>query len=135
MKKLKWYFLAFCVINTFITLFVAAVLYIYFPGENITPDYLLKIPLLSFCSVIPAMILFSKKDPSRREFIIRRILHFVFTVAVVVVLLLLFGWLEIRQLPFFITFFLLVFCTTTYIGFRGEKKLAQKINEKIKNQK
>ncbi|MDR0903737.1 MAG: DUF3021 family protein [Ruminococcus sp.] len=132
MKKLKWYFLAFCVINTFITLFVAAVMYIYFPGENITPDYLWKIPLLSFCSVLPAMVLFSKKDPSRREFIMRRILHFVFTVAVVVGLLLIYGWLETRQLPFFITFFMLVFCTTTYIGFRDEKKLADKINEKIK---
>jgi hypothetical protein len=139
MKKLSWYFLAFCVINTFITLFVAAVLYIYFPGESITPDYILKIPLLSFCSVIPALILFSKKDPSRSEFIVRRILHFIFTVAVVVGLLILFGWLEARQLPFFITFFMLIFCTTTYIGFRGEKKLAdrinEKINEKIKNQK
>jgi hypothetical protein len=109
-------------------------MYIFYPGEVITPDYLLKIPLLAFCSVIPAMVLFSKKDPSRREFIIRRILHFVFTVAVVVGLLLLFGWLDLRQLPFFITFFMLIFCTTTYIGFRDEKKLADKINEKIKNQ-
>jgi amino acid transporter len=110
-------------------------LYIFFPGENITADYLLKIPLLSFCSVLPALIIFSKKDPSRREFIIRRILHFVFTVLVVVGLLLLFGWLDVKQLPFFVAFFMLVFCITTYIGFRGENKLADKINEKIKNQK
>jgi hypothetical protein len=134
MKRLKWYFLAFCVINTALNLFVATLSYITFPGESITPDYLWKIPLMSFCSVLPAFFVFHKKDPTRREFIVMRILHFILTFAVVIGLQILYGWLDFKQLPFFLIIFMLVFCTTTYIGFRGEKKLADKINDRIKNQ-
>jgi hypothetical protein len=133
-KKLKWYFLAFCVINTCITLFIAARFYFLSDADTITIDYLWKIPLLAFCSVIPAFVLFSKDNPSHREFIIRRILHFIFTAGIVVGLLLIYGWLETSYLMWFVLFFLAVFFTVTYVGFRDEKKLADKINEKIKNQ-
>jgi hypothetical protein len=129
------YFLMFCVINTFITLFVAVIFAVWNPGEMLTADYLWKIPLLAFCSVIPAMVLFTKKEPSRREFIVRRILHFLFTALVVVGILLIYGWLSAEFLIWFIIFFFIVFFTVTHLGFRGEKKLADKINEKIKNQK
>jgi amino acid transporter len=125
----------FCIINTFITLFVAVIFVVFNPGEMLTADYLWKIPLLAFCSVIPAMVLFTKKEPSRREFTVRRILHFLFTAAVVVSMLLIYGWLSFEFLIWFIIFFLIVFFTVTHIGFRGEQKLADKINEKIKNQK
>jgi hypothetical protein len=135
MKNIKMYFLMFCVINTFITLFVAVIFAVWNPGEMLAADYLWKIPLLAFCSVIPAMVLFTKKEPSRREFIVRRILHFFFTALVVVSILLIYGWLSAAFLIWFIIFFFLVFFTVTHLGFREEKKLADKINEKIQNQK
>jgi 4-hydroxybenzoate polyprenyltransferase len=114
-------------------LFISVIFYVFYPGQMLTADYLWKIPLLSLCSVLPALILFSKKEPSRREFIIRRILHFVFTAAVVVGLLILYGWLGVRYLIWFIIFFIVVFTVVTGIGFAGEKKIADKINDKIKN--
>jgi amino acid transporter len=125
----------FCVINTLITLFVAVIFAAFSPGEDLTADYLWKIPLLAFCSVIPAMVFFTKKEPSRREFIIRRVLHFLTTALVVVGILLIYRWLSVTFLIWFIIFFIFVFFTVTHIGFSMERKLADKINEKIKNQK
>jgi hypothetical protein len=125
----------FCVINTLITLFVAFIFAVFYPGQPLTADYLWKIPLLAFCSVIPAIVLFTKKEPSKREFIIRRILHFFFTAIVVVGLLLIYRWLSLTFLIWFIIFFFFVFFAVSQIGFSAERKLADKINEKIKNQK
>jgi hypothetical protein len=125
----------FCVINTFVTLFVAAIFAVFYPGQDLTADYLWKIPLLAFCSVIPAMVLYSDKEISKREFIIRRILHFLFTALVVVGLLLIYRWLSLSFLIWFIIFFVFVFFVVTQIGFSVERKLADKINKKIKSQK
>jgi uncharacterized membrane protein len=108
-------------------------MYVFHPEETeIAVDYLWKIPLVAAASIVPAAVLYTKKEPTRRQLIIREIVHIVSTAAIVIGLLMLFGWMELRYLPGFVIFFVAVFLLVTWVAYGYEQRLAGKINEKLK---
>jgi len=130
-EELKFMFHLFCAITAFETIYMAIAAFVNGEGFTFTARDLYKIPLVALFGVIPVLILVRKEQVPKTELILRRILHFIITAAVVLGSLVYFGWLVVANAIVIIVFFLAIYIGAYVVESVREKQLADKINERI----
>ena len=93
-----------------------------------------QILLVSLLTSLASLVYVSKKELSKKEFIIRGVIHFILLLIIVYTLGYFFKWWSewsgiLIVFAIFITVYLIVFITT----YMSEKKDSNKINEALKN--
>jgi hypothetical protein len=130
-KWLKILFHLFCALTTFILLFVA------FQGTFLNREIsfsgidLFKLVSISFVSVLPSFIYLGQENASHKKIIFLRSLHFILTAGAVFGCLILYGWIDSSTAIASILFFLITYITASVIIEIRDRKLANKLNEKI----
>jgi hypothetical protein len=127
---LKFMFYLFCMVTTFETLFIAA-LGLFDPDITFAARELFKIPLVALLSALPVMILIRSETASRTEWLIRKALHFTLTAGIVFGMLIYFDWLDKKNAPFVILFFLILYAAAFVIHEIRAKQLADELNKRI----
>jgi hypothetical protein len=69
----------FCGITTFEFLFIAAFGFISSTDFSFSNLDLIKVPFVALMSTLPVLVLYTKKEPSKREFYVRSTIHFILT--------------------------------------------------------
>ena len=131
---LKYMFILFCVVTTGQVLFVGALNLIIGNEYLMTMSDLLKLPLVSFASVIPTLIFVrskTKKTPTKTETLILPIVHFILTAGIVFGLLMYFEFMDAANAAFIIMLFLVVYIPAYIYQYMRDRKLARQLNERI----
>jgi hypothetical protein len=128
---LRMMFFLFCALTTAILLFVALQAVFIFCEVMYSGIDLLKIISISFVSVLPTFVFFGKETVSRIKSIILRFLHFILTAGAVFGCLVLFEWIEPANAIWTVLFFLLTYISASIALEIRDKRLADKLTEKI----
>jgi hypothetical protein len=129
-KTLLFMFRLFCAITAFETMFIgwAGLVDSEF---TLQAAELFKIPFIAFMSVLPVFVTVTKGEPSKLELRIRGSIHLILTAAIVATLLIYFGWLHTKNAIIIAVFFFAIYIPAKIIFERHDKKLADKMNERI----
>jgi len=128
---LKTIFHLFCALTTFILLFIAIQGTFLNREASFDGVDLFKLISVSFVSVLPSLIFVGQETASRRKVIILRIIHFVLTAGAVFGCLIFYDWIDSASAVITVIFFLIVYITASVIIEIRDKKLADKLNERI----
>ena len=131
---LKFMFFLFCVVTTFQVLLVGVVNIILENDNTMTFWDMLKLPLVSFASVIPTLIFVrgkTNKQQTRAEAVILPILHFALTAGLVFGLLIYFGFMDAANAAILVAFFLAIYIPAYIFQELRDRKLAKQLNERI----
>ena len=128
---LKEMVVLFCVITTCVILFMSLIPLYDSDGFIFTARDLYKIPLVALLGTIPLLILVRKETASKTEVNVRKVLHFVLTAGLVLGTLMFFGWLDTTSAVSIIVFFLALYIAVWIVASVREKRLADKLNERI----
>lgn len=97
-------------------------------------EYPLHLLLVGSTSALPSFLFYFKQEPTRRQFIIRMILHFCCIETVVLVEGWLLGWYDTAaDMAIVAGMVVLVYLAVWFITRRSNNKAAQGINEALKN--
>ena len=130
-EGLKILFHLFCALTTFIVLFIAFQAVFLNREASFGGIDLFKLISISFVSVLPSLIFLGQESASRRKSILLRSLHFILTAGAVFGCLLLYGWIDTASAMWTVLFFLVVYISASVVIEVRDKKLADKLNEKI----
>lgn len=105
------------------------------PGfEGYPKEFPLHMLLVGATSALPSFLFYFKKEPSRKQFIIRLILHFICIMAVVLGEGLLLGWYEnLVEMAVIAGIVVLVYIAVWIITMRSNSAAERGINEALKN--
>lgn len=106
-------------------------------AEKCSTDTLWQIPLLGFLTALISEIVLTDKECSRRESIIRFVLHFVLISATVLIMGALIGWYE-PSVPACLVMLLYVALVTAFsygTSYLSSKKSADELNKALERRK
>ena len=121
-----------CLATVFQLLFISIFAWLSDIDSVVYSRNLYQLLLVGILSTLPTLILV-RKNASQLEWIFRQILHFILTASIVLFALVHFGWVYAQTQSVLRVFlvFLIVYTTTAVAGAIREKKLADKLNERI----
>ena len=126
---------AFFMITTGIVVSMYVFCLIINPNASFALDEIGKILLMAFVSDLPYVLFFSRKELSKKQMLIRQVLHLSALLAVLLYLAHLWNWVNLNSLKEVTIFLVLVLIVYTIIfvatAYR-DKKLADKLNDKLK---
>jgi len=128
---LKRIIVLFFVITICITLFMSLLPVFTGSDFDIAARDLYRIPLVALLGAIPVFVLIRNEKASNLEIVLRKILHFVLTSALVLGSLMLFGWIDAASAAVIVVFFLVVYIVIWIVETVRGKKLAARLNERI----
>ena len=128
---LKFMFVLFCVITTFETLLIAVLGAVDSMGFSFEARELYKPALVALAGVLPVLILVRRENAPRKEWMLRKALHFLLTAGAVFWLLIYFGWLEANNALIIMIFFLVIYISAYTVSGVRAKRLAERLNERI----
>jgi hypothetical protein len=129
---LKFMTVLFCVITTGQVVFVASFNLLYDSEAMFSMWDLLKMPAVALAGVMPTLLFVRSETAPRAELIVRNALHFVLTAGIVFGLLFYFGWIDdIINAAIVLAFFLAIYIPAHVVAGIQEKKLADRLNERI----
>ncbi len=123
----------FCLINTGSMLGAALFISIFYSSEIKYDNILWRIAIISLLISIINTALFSKDKLSKKEFIIRIILHYILVNVVVIGSAYIFKWINnsMSQIISLIIIILAVYVFVFLSTYQSDKQAAEKLNEKI----
>lgn len=98
-------------------------------------DFLWQLIILAFLTTLPQFLFFSKKEISKKQMRIRQSIHVVLVVGLLVFLAHIWDWVEFTSVIEPLAFVMLVLLSYTAIAtymYRRDKKLAARLNEKLR---
>lgn len=128
---LKTLFLLFCCVTTFLLLLIALQGVFLYPDLALGGMDMLKLMSISFASVLPSLIFLGSEKASRLKVIFLRILHFILTAGTVFGLQIIYGFMDATNAVYVAIVFLVIYTTAYIIIEIREKRLADRLNEKI----
>jgi hypothetical protein len=130
-NTLKTMFFLSCAVTTFLFLFIA-LQGVFFNLEISFSDMdMLKLISVSFASSLPTLIFAGQETAPHRRIIFLRILHFVLTAGAVFGLQIFYGFMDATNAAFVAVVFIVIYVTAYIIIEIREKRLADRLNEKI----
>ena len=128
---LKLMFFLACVVTTFQILFIAT--YVMISGADFTlrAAELYRVCFIGFSCVLPVLLFVRNETARRAEIIVRKALHFFLTAGIVFGLLIYYQWMDTKNALFIALFFLALYFSALAFGEIRQKRLADKINERI----
>lgn len=130
-EALLFMFHLFCVITTCEILFIAGMALLFHSTLQFGPLYLLEIPLVALCGVLPVLLFVGSEKASRLSLNLRKALHFVLTAGVVFGLLLYLGWMDTQNAVAVLVLFLLIYAGAWIVQETRERTLAKQLNERL----
>lgn len=134
MKKLKDLFFVFACVTTCVVFVTAVYITIFWPQVSLGVEILWQILGVSFLSSF-GIYLYPEKERSSKFILIRYILHYIYTNAVVLGCGIWFGWFYADNLAMvlgMIVVIALVFLLVSVILWKKNKKMAVLMNERLK---
>ena len=127
-SAIKFIFILFCSIAT-LQIIISVVVHGHIQGhEDMSYIYLQQILILSAASSVPTLILIQRDDASLLETWIRKVVHFIVTIAAIIALPTYFDWNN--QFVIVISF-IVVYIAALIMWEMQPKRLANQINERI----
>ena len=128
---LKYILILFCFCTTFIFFITGVIAVFISPDTLIDGRHILNALFLAFAATIPTLVFVGGENASRRGIFIRRAIHFFLTAGIIFGCLTYFEWMDATNIIYIILTFLIVYIVGTIITEIREKKLADKLNERI----
>ena len=131
---IKFMSILFCIITTCQVVFIGACNLLLGNDVMMSMQDLMKLPLISFASVLPTLIFVrtkTKTPPAREEAIFIPILHFALTAGIVFGLLIYFGFMDVANAAILVAFFLAIYIPAFLFQKFRDKRLARLLNERI----
>lgn len=129
---LKLMVIQFLVVNTGTIIAMAVFCQIYYPQSTFGVERLYEILLYDLAGVLPSLIFCSSRELTGRQFLVRKIVHFI---VLEVVLLVLAYWLNwIYTMPEILTLAASIFClyiVVWIVSWQVSLKTACRINERL----
>ena len=134
MKKIRDLFFVFVCVTTCVVFATAVYITIFWPQVSLGVEILWQILGVSFLSSF-GICLYSERERSSKFILIRYILHYIYTNAVVLGCGVWFGWFYADNLAMVLGMVLviaLVFLMMSVIVWKKDKKMAALMNERLK---
>ena len=134
MKKLKDLFFVFVCVTTCVVFVTAVYITIFWPQVSLGVEILWQILGVSFLSSF-GICLYTEKERSAKSTLVRYILHYIYTNAVVLGCGVWFGWFYADNLAMvlgMVVVIALVFLLVSVIVWNKDKKMAALMNERLK---
>jgi hypothetical protein len=134
-ELLKTMFRSFFVIATGVAASMYVFCGIFYPDVRFTLRDIGGILLLAFLSDLPFLVFYSSKELSKKQMYIRKSIHLPILLAVVLYFAYLWDWVgfkslkEILVLAFLV---LIVYIVVSFVAIYYDKKLADKLNNRLK---
>ena len=131
---LKFMFFLFCIVNTFQVLFIGVFNILIGYDVMMTAPDMLKIPLVSFASVLPTLIFVrgkTKKPQTRAKMIVVPLLHFCLTAGIVFGLLIYLEFMDATNTVILIAFFIAIYVPAYLFQEIRDRKLARQLNKRL----
>lgn len=124
---------AFCLVNTGSMLGAALFISIFYSREIKYDNILWRIASISLIIAIINTALFSKDKLSKKEFMLRTILHYILVNIVVIGSAYIFEWINnsMSQIISLIIIILAVYVFVFLLTYQSDKQAAEKLNERI----
>ena len=97
-------------------------------------DNIIGVLLLSILTTLAYLILYSKKELSKKHMLLRNTIHFVVVATIMLSGANVLGWVSLRepsQFIFFVCLFIGIYILVTIIELQQYKKLANQLNQKL----
>jgi len=98
-------------------------------------DNIIGVLLLSILTTLAYLILYSKKELSKKQMLLRNTIHFVVVATIMMSGANVLGWVSLRepsQFIFFVCLFIGIYILVTIIELQQYNKLANQLNQKLK---
>jgi len=128
LAALKFIFLLFCAITTIQLLFGVVVHFHLMGYTTMSYRFLQQSLILAMASSLPTLVLIQRDNASLLESRIRKVIHFLLTLAAVVLLPIHFTW---SNRFIIIIVFVVIYLAASFIWELQSKRLADKINKRI----
>jgi hypothetical protein len=121
----------FCVITTFMLLFIGLQT-VFFNPETVLYGYdMLGLIFTAFVSVLPTLIFVGKDKTSYKGILFLRAVHFILTAGIVLGCVIYFEWVNTLNAVYYLIVFLVIYIIANIFSAIRNKKLADKLNERI----
>jgi hypothetical protein len=120
-----------CVITTCMIFFIGLYLVLFTPHLILDGRDMLGVIFTAFVSVLPTLVFAMKDKMSYKGVLFLRTIHFILTAGIVFGSMMYFKWLNILNAVYFISVFFIVYIVVNVISTIRDKKLADKLNERI----
>lgn len=108
MSNLKSIFQTFCYILSGSVLCTAIFVSIFYPDAELDVSLLWQVVIMSFISALGTLIYISKKELGKKQMKVRKTLHFVFTLVVVLGIAIGCDWIDASKIPQLLVMLLMI---------------------------
>ena len=133
-KYIKEILQMFFVINTGVTIAAATFITFLENQAQLNVKILWQIIIVSFVTALSCIILYSKNELNKKQFLIRVVINYITINIIVIVCGYLFNWIktgDIIELLSLIVSIFLVYIFVWVISYKNDTKTAKRINQKI----
>ncbi len=133
-KRIKDMLLEFLLIIAGILLCTAVFCTVFYTDAQFGVEILWQIVALAFLCTLPGFVFFSKKELSKKQILIRQVIHLCLLLIILLFFAYFWEWLSPRsvvQPVIFIVMFALVYTMVGYFSYKRDKKTAKQLNERL----
>ena len=108
---------------------------VFYSEGELGVDFLWEMIVLSFLTALPQLLFYSKKEFTKRQMTIRQTVHLILVVGLLIFLAYTWEWVEFTSIvePLaFVVLVLIAYASISWYMYQQEKKLANRLNEKLK---
>ncbi len=134
-ETLKIMLVEFFIILSGTTICSAVFCTVFYPGVTLGVGFLWKLIILAFLTTLPQLLFCSKIEFSKKHLRVRQTVHVILVVGLLVFLAYFWGWIEFSSVIEPLAFIVLVLLMYTAVALfmnQKEKKLAARLNEKLR---
>jgi len=130
-EALRHIFNLFCMTAT-LFFFALGILAVFLnPDLTFGGKDIFKALFMAFANTLPILVFWRSENVSRKELIIRKAIHFLLSAGIVFGCLTYFGWMNMANALYVVLAFLVLYVVGYIIMEIRERKLADKLNERI----
>ena len=111
---------------------------IFNPGQMFDLGFMWQIIGMAFFSSLLHFIFYSRKELTKKQMLVRQIIHACVLVALLLTLGYTWGWIQsgsVAQALIFVALIGFVYCIVTVLSFQHDKKVARRLNDCLKQYK
>lgn len=135
MNTIKLIFRTFIYVLAGSVISTATFITIFFPNVVLNVSLLWQVIFMAFLSALGSTIFVSKKEIGKKQMILRKTLHFFYTIFVVFGIAIVCRWVDVSRIPQLIVMLLLiagVYFSICFVMFRQSEKEAEFINRRLR---
>lgn len=111
---------------------------IFYPNAVFSTVDIGRILLMAVAGDLPFLLFLSGKELSKKQMLVRRIIHFIVLLAILLYLAIRWNWVNpknIEEIAIFLLTILLVYAAVSFVSRYRDKKLTEKLNERLRERR